>query len=113
MIKNSSIIIGKMVVTPMPVLSPICSAVIPIFAALSIKSGMVKTRSETVPHSHEPSEQPASPNSARIPNIAVPLFLSILAEYEYTPGHIILTEKPVTAQASRAMYAFWDTAAVK
>ena len=98
---------GKMAAQAMPILSPICSYEIPYLSANSSTFGKLREKSDILPVSQEPNEQPTSPHNARIPNIAVlPVFIT-LEEQEYTPGHIMLTEKPVRAQANSAMYAFF------
>ena len=93
---------GKIPVDIIPIFKPICSGVINSFSARRVMLSNLITYSDTVPQSQEPMEQPMSPKSARNPYIAVDAVVIFLAEKEYTPGHIMLTVKPVTAQVIRA-----------
>ena len=54
--------------------------------------------SEINPVSQGPSEQPISPNTASIPNIAVPEPGNLSALRLKVPGHIRLTERPQKAE---------------
>ena len=62
---------GKAAAQPMPIFNPICSYEIPHLSANSSTFGKVREKSDILPVSQEPREQPTSPHKAKIPNIAV------------------------------------------
>ena len=56
---------------------------------------------DTIPTRVGPPEHPRSPPSAKSANMAVPPFGRAAAALLKEPGHIIPTESPQTAQATR------------
>ena len=58
-------------------------------------------KSDTKPTKVGPAEHPKSPPNASKANKAVPAFGKAAAALLKVPGHIIPTEKPLTAQANK------------
>lgn len=69
--------------------------------------------SETTPTKVGPMEQPRSPASANMANIAVPPFFIVFEARLKVPGQKIPTEKPHRAQPIKPNIAFEESAAMR
>lgn len=91
---------GKMVAVKRPERSPICSI---SRVVLLVQKNKVRpltwTKSDILPASQGPKEQPISPQIARIPNIKVPPLGKAAEDKLKVPGHNNATEKPQKLQA--------------
>ena len=98
--KQIKIVIGKITARKSPARSSVCSGVSPLAAPQFNNRLEFSAKSEAIPASHGPMEQPTSPNRASMANIAVPPFGKVAEDRDSTPGQNRLTEKPVSAQAA-------------
>ena len=86
---------GKTAENSMPLFKPSWSAV--RFGKDAAIFALPETAPLTAPINAGPTEQPTSPNTAKMPNIAVPPFGYAAEVSENVPGHMRLTEKPHSA----------------
>ena len=100
MAKPTSSNSGNSVPAKIPLFNPAWESASPVEAAHCETTGSFWETSDTTPDSHGPSEPPRSPKIASMPNIAVPPRGNVREDRLNTPGHIKLTESPVSAQPS-------------
>ena len=92
----------------MPLFKPSWSAV--RFGKDAAIFALPETAPLTAPINAGPTEQPTSPNTAKMPNIAVPPFGYAAEVSENVPGHMRLTENPHSAHESRESHGFSNKA---
>ena len=99
---------GKTEENSIPLFKPSWSAV--RFGKDAAIFALPETAPLTAPINAGPTEQPTSPNTAKMPNIAVPPYGYAAEVSENVPGHMRLTEKPHSAHESRESHGFSNKA---